>query len=87
MATSTVVFAALHGKTFNFWLWRSKSTKPVVVRAGGQLSLSPRVLLLNKTHVHAVAKELDRGGKASCHLLFSILVLLYSSEGSTFSPA
>ena len=87
MATSTVVFAAVHGETFDFWLRQSKNTKPVAVRAGGQLSLSPRVLLPNKTHVHAVAKELDTGGKASCHLLFSVLVLLYSSEGSTFSLA
>lgn len=59
----------------------------VAVRSGGQLSLLPWVLLQNKTHVRAVAKELDTGGKASCHLLFSILVLLYSSEGSTFSLA
>lgn len=87
MATSMVVFAALHGRTFDFWLQQSKNTKPVAVQSGGQLSLLPWVLLRNKTHVHEVAKELDTGGKASCRLLFSILVLLCSSEGSTFSLA
>lgn len=79
MATSTVAFAVLHGETFNFWLRQTKNAKPVAVQARGQLSLSLRVLLLNKTRIHAVAKELDAGGKANRHLLFSILVLLYSS--------
>lgn len=60
MATSMLEFAALHGETFDFWLRQRKNTKPVAVGAGGQLSLSPWVLLPNKTHIHAVAKELGK---------------------------
>lgn len=47
MATSTVVFVALHGETFIFWLWQSKNSTPV----GEQLSPSAQVLILSKTHV------------------------------------
>lgn len=70
MATSTVAFATLHGETFDFWLPQSKNAKRETVQARGRHSLSPQVLFPNKTCIHAVAKELDAGGKANCHLFF-----------------
>jgi len=87
MATSMVAFAALHGEIFDFWLQQSKNAKPVSAQGGGQLSLLPCIPLLNKTCVQVVTKELNMGRKGNCHLVFSILVLLYSSERNMFSLA
>lgn len=86
MATSTLVFVALHGETI-FWPWQSKNSMPVALQSGSAAQPFSPGPDPEQNPYHVVANKLDTDGKATCLLLFSILVLLCSSSGSTFRLA